>query len=74
MTLQLLSLTHASVQQLRETLRRVTTILTRDEEAALMQELLGGVEVTESSWSEWEDTVVDFKWLYGPTSATPPRG
>ena len=74
MTLQLLSLTHASVQQIRETVRRVTTLLTRDEEVALMQELLDGVEVTESSWSEWEDTVVDFKWLHGHGGAPSPRG
>lgn len=63
MTSRLLSLTHASVQQLRDSIRRVTTLLSPADEAALMEEFLGGVEVTESHWGAWEDTAVDFKWL-----------
>ncbi len=58
--MQLANLAHASVLQLRDAIRRATATHVpadgRSEHA-----FLAGVEVTDSTWGEWEDTAFDVR-------------
>lgn len=59
---QLASLAHASVIQLRDTIRRVTlTHVATDGRDA--ERFLDSVVVTESSWAEWADTAFDVRQI-----------
>lgn len=59
MTHQLAALAQASVQQLRDTLRRVTSLHAQQPEELLEDEFLAGVEASEASWADWEETSFD---------------
>lgn len=64
MTPQLAALAHASVLQLREAIRRVTSLHATAAEEQLQDEFLAGVEASEVSWSDWEDTHFDVRGLH----------
>lgn len=61
MQTQLAALAHASVLQLREAIHRVTRLHMQAANPRDEQELLSGVEVSDSSWTEWEQTTVDVR-------------
>lgn len=52
---------NASVQQLRDTIRRVTTAHVSAADQLDEAEFLAGVEVSDTTWGEWEDTTVDVR-------------
>ncbi|MCE4554724.1 hypothetical protein [Pelomonas cellulosilytica] len=54
MHMPLAALAPASVLQLRDTLRRVTALYAPADNARDKTAFLTGVEVTDSSWGEWE--------------------
>ncbi|WP_422013744.1 hypothetical protein [Roseateles sp.] len=59
MQTQLAALAQSSVLQLREAIRRVTLVHVAAAQQRDEQELLAGVEVSESTWREWEETTID---------------
>jgi hypothetical protein len=59
MQTQLAALAQSSVLQLREAIRRVTLVHAAAGQQRDEQDLLAGVEVTESTWHEWEETTID---------------
>lgn len=59
MTHQLATLAQSSVLQLRETIRRVTTAHAHAAEELLEDEFLAGVETSEVSWTDWEESRFD---------------
>ncbi|MCY4745669.1 hypothetical protein NYO99_11855 [Pelomonas sp. UHG3] len=62
MRTQLASLAHASVIQLRDTIRRVTlTHVATDSRDA--ERFLDSVVVKESSWGDWVDTAFDVRQI-----------
>jgi hypothetical protein len=61
MNVQLATLAQASVQQLREVIRRVTSAHAHSAEELLQDEFLAGVEATEASWSDWQETDFDVR-------------
>lgn len=58
---QLAALAHASVLQLREAIHRVTRLHMQTANPRNEQDLLSGVDVCDSSWAEWEETVIDVR-------------
>jgi hypothetical protein len=61
MNVQLASLAQASVLQLREAIRRVTSAHAHTAEDLLQDEFLAGVETSEASWSDWQETNFDVR-------------
>ena len=61
MHVQLATLAHASVLQIRDAIRRVTALRPPAECLAEEAEFLAGVEVSESDWGVWEDTTVNVR-------------
>lgn len=64
MTVQLAAFAHASIAQLRETIRRVTTAHGGGEDQRDAAGFLAGVEVSDSSWADWEETSFDVRQLH----------
>lgn len=60
----LATLAQASVQQLRDVIRRVTTLHAATAEEQLEDEFLAGVEASEVSWSDWEETSFDVRQFH----------
>ncbi len=65
MTPHLAALAQASVQQLRDVLRRVTALHAQAAEPLPENEFLAGVEAEELSWSDWEETSFDVRQFHG---------
>lgn len=61
MNVQLATLAQASVLQLREAIRRVTSAHAHSAEDLLQDEFLAGVETTEASWTDWQETQFDVR-------------
>lgn len=59
MNVQLASLAPASVLQLRDAIRRVTTAHAHTAEDLLQDEFLAGVEASDVSWEDWQETQFD---------------
>lgn len=57
----LASLAQASVEQLRDAIRRVTSLHAVSAEELLQDEFLAGVEASEVGWSDWEETSFDVR-------------
>lgn len=55
MNVQLASLAPASVLQLRDAMRRVTSAHAHSAEDLLQDEFLAGVEASDASWADWAD-------------------
>lgn len=65
MRVHLAALAHASVQQLRDAIRRVTAAHLPPEETLDEEAFLAGVEVSDSSWTDWEETSFDVRRFHG---------
>lgn len=65
MSLHLASLAQASVLQLRDAIRRVTSLHASTDEELLEDEFLAGVEASDVSWSDWEETNFDVRQFHG---------
>ena len=61
MHLQLSALAHASVLQLRDAIHRVTALHMQASNPRDERDLLSGVDVSDSTWSEWEETTFDVR-------------
>lgn len=61
MNVQLATLAQASVLQLREAIRRITSAHAHSAEDLLQDEFLAGVEASEASWSDWQETQFDVR-------------
>lgn len=61
MNLQLAALAQASVLQLREAIHRITSVHQQAAEARDENDLLSGVEVSDSTWDAWEETIIDVR-------------
>jgi hypothetical protein len=61
MNVQLATLAQASVLQLREAIRRVTSAHAQTAEEQLQDEFLAGVETTDASWDDWQETSFDVR-------------
>lgn len=63
---QLAALAQASVLQLRDAMRRVTALHTQAKEGEERDEpaFLAGVEVSGSTWAEWEQTNLDVRHIH----------
>jgi len=60
MQAQLAALAQASVSQLRDAIRRVTVAHAHAaQQERMAQEFLAGVEVSDSTWADWEETRID---------------
>lgn len=64
MQAQLAALAQASVLQLRDAIRRVTLLHAQVEEERDEQAFLVGVEVSGSTWAEWEETNFDVRHIH----------
>lgn len=64
MPMQFASLAHASVQQLRDAIRRVTVVHTAARDERDEQAFLAGIEVSDSSWHEWQETTFDVRQIH----------
>lgn len=64
MRVQLAALAQASVQQLRDAIRRVTAAHAAAEHLD-EDEFLAGVDVSHSSWNDWEETSFDVRHFHG---------
>jgi hypothetical protein len=60
----LASLAQASVVQLRDAIRRVTALHARTAEEVLEDEFLAGVEASDVSWADWEETSFDVRQFH----------
>jgi hypothetical protein len=58
---RLTTMANASVQQLRDAIRRVTTAHAASVDLLDEAEFRAGVEVSDSTWGEWEDTTFDVR-------------
>lgn len=58
---RLATMANASVQQLRDTIRRVTTAHAVAADRFDEAELPDAVEASDSTWGEWEDTTFDVR-------------
>lgn len=65
MTPPIAALAQASVQQLRDVLRRVTALHAQAAEPLPENEFLAGVEAEELSWSDWQETSFDVRRFHG---------
>ncbi|KQW49540.1 MULTISPECIES: hypothetical protein [unclassified Roseateles] len=63
--MKLADLAQASVQQLREAIRRVTLANVPVADQLDEDEFLAGVVVTDSSWADWEETNFDVRQITG---------
>lgn len=63
MNVQLAHLAQASVQQLRDAIRRVTSAHAHSAEEQLQDEFLAGVEASDVSWDDWQETDFDVRKL-----------
>ncbi len=63
--LPLASLAQASVLQLRDAIRRATSLHASSAEELLEDEFLAGVEASDVSWSDWEETNFDVRQFHG---------
>lgn len=63
----LAALAQASVQQLREAIRRVTALHAPPGEPTERdpEEFLFGVDVSEAGWTDWEETTFDVRQFHG---------
>lgn len=61
MNVQLASLAQASVLQLRDAIRRVTSAHAHTAEDLLQDEFLAGVEASDASWADWQETNFDVR-------------
>lgn len=61
MNVQLATLAQASVLQLRDAIRRVTSAHAHTAEDLLEDEFLAGVEATETTWVDWQETHFDVR-------------
>lgn len=61
MHVQLASLAQASVIQIRDAIRRATAVRPPSECSAVEAEFLAGVEVSDSTWGDWQDTLFDVR-------------
>jgi hypothetical protein len=61
----LAALALSSVHQLGEAVRRMMSTLDAPDEPSDEDEFLAGVEVSEASWSDWEETSFDVRQFYG---------
>lgn len=61
MNAQLATLAQASVLQLRETIRRVTSAHAHTAEEQLEDEFLAGVEASDACWADWQETNFDVR-------------
>ncbi len=59
MHVQLATLAHLSARQLREAIRRATAVRPAHECLKAELDFLAGVEVQDSTWGEWEETVLE---------------
>lgn len=55
----------ASVQHLREAIRRVTLANFPEADQLDEDDFLAGVVVTDSSWADWEETNFDVRQFHG---------
>jgi hypothetical protein len=62
---KLTDLAHASVQQLREAIRRVTLGHVDATDQLDEDEFLAGIEVSDSTWADWEETSFDVRQFRG---------
>lgn len=60
----LATMAQASVQQLRDAIRRVTSLHVATLEEQLEDEFLAGVEASEVSWTDWEETSFDVRQFH----------
>ena len=69
MNIQLATLAQASVLQLRDALRRVTSLhaaaARTDAEQQLADEFLAGMDAGDASWNDWEETSFDVRQFHG---------
>lgn len=64
MQTQLAALAQASVLQLRDAMRRVTTLHALQADDRDSQAFLAGVDVSDSTWSDWEETSFDVRQIH----------
>lgn len=64
MQTQFSALAHASVLQLRDVIRRATALHAAPVEERCEKEFLSGVEVSDSTWSDWEETRFDVRSVH----------
>jgi len=69
MNIQLATLAQASVLQIRDALRRVTSLhsvaFQVEPEQLLEHEFLAGLEAGETCWNSWEETSFDVRQFHG---------